>query len=167
MTSNWTTVLHRHLRRTPPNWSTSDWREEIKAHCAAASWQAMSEYDSSRGVPLKVFVHQRVLADVYTRYRQECRYARRYGYEFPLKEKPFEGEGSFYPAEFVELLFETLAQLSETDGWLLKQLYWEGLTEAEVAHAVGISQPAVNRRKQLILRELRRFMSEKKSPPRL
>ena len=164
MASNWINVLRRQLRHAPPNWSTRDWREEMKAHCAAAAWHAMSEYDSSRGVPLQAFVHQRVLADAYTRYRQECKYARRYGYEIPLKEKPREDEGSFYHTEFVELLLKVLAQLPKTDSWLLKQLFWEGLTEAEVAHAMGISQPAVNKRKQVILRELRRSMRDKESP---
>jgi RNA polymerase sigma factor (sigma-70 family) len=163
MTPDWTSLLRLRMRHPPPNWSYADWREELKAHCAASSWQAASEYDPSRGVPLQAFVHRRVLADAYTRYRQECKFARRYGHELQPEAEPRGDETSPHPAESAALLSETLARLPEADRRLIRQLFCEGLTEAEVARAVGVSQPAVNRRKRLILRGLRQPPGEKKA----
>ncbi len=166
-TSDWTTLLRLRLRRTPPNWSHADWREELRAHCAASSCQAASDYDPSRGVPLNVFVHRRVLADAYTRYRQECNFALRYGHELLPEAEPRGGESPTHPAESAALLSETLARLPEADRRLLRQLFCEGLTEAEVARAAGVTQPAVNRRKRLLLRGLRRPPGENKAGRRL
>src|SRR5579871_2071177 len=61
--------------RIPPNWSASDWLKEIKAIGTAAAWQAEGEFDPSRGVPVAAFLYQRILARVFTRYRQEWAYA--------------------------------------------------------------------------------------------
>jgi DNA-directed RNA polymerase specialized sigma subunit len=54
-----------------------------------------------------------------------------------------------------EALHQGLAKLAEQDRWLIERLFWEGQTEAEVAKEIGISQPAVSKRKCAILRELR------------
>ena len=37
--------------RVPPNWSISDWRNEMRAEAACAAWQAVCDYDPSLSVP--------------------------------------------------------------------------------------------------------------------
>jgi len=41
--------------RVPPNWSISDWRNEMRAEAACAAWQAVCDYDPSLGVPFGAF----------------------------------------------------------------------------------------------------------------
>ena len=41
--------------RVPPNWSRSDWFEELTAVGTAAAWQAVREFDPERGIPLAGF----------------------------------------------------------------------------------------------------------------
>src|SRR5205823_13102371 len=63
--------------RVPPNWSADDWNRELEAQAAFAALRAELQYDYSRRVSMKVFLNSRVIADLLTRYRQECRYALR------------------------------------------------------------------------------------------
>src|SRR5499426_103486 len=63
--------------RVPPNWSISDWRNEMRAEAACAAWQATCDYDQSLNVPLSIFARQTVLTSTLTRYRQEWAYALR------------------------------------------------------------------------------------------
>ena len=68
--------------RVPPNWSVSDWRNEMRAEAACAAWQAVCDYDPSLGVPFSAFAHQRVLTGTLTRCRQEWAYALRLAPEY-------------------------------------------------------------------------------------
>src|SRR5215510_2488959 len=61
--------------RVPPNWSISDWRNEMRAEAACAAWQAACDYDPSLGVPFTAFARSQVLTGTLTRYRQEWAYA--------------------------------------------------------------------------------------------
>jgi RNA polymerase sigma factor (sigma-70 family) len=137
--------------RTPPHWCPRDWLEEALAQGAAAAWQALHDYDPERGVPLSAFVRQRVLSSVWTRYRQEWAYA--------LHINPVaDADGCADPSDDSAMVFEEqnglrdlLALLSESDRWLIEQLFRDGRTETELASELGISQQAVSKRKQKIL----------------
>jgi Sigma-70 region 2 len=145
--------LSRVLRwRVPPNWSISEWRIEIRAEAACAVWQAVSEYDPSRGVPFSAFARQRVLTQTLTRFRQEWAYALRCVQE-PNSEPNF---AAYVP--FEDWPREALARLSEADLWLVGQLFLRDRTEADVAKQIGITQQGVNKRKRLILVNLRQFI---------
>jgi hypothetical protein len=48
--------------RVPPNWSPSDWFEEMAAVGTAAAWQAVCEFDPARGVPLAGFGCCRIIS---------------------------------------------------------------------------------------------------------
>jgi DNA-directed RNA polymerase specialized sigma24 family protein len=60
-----------------------------------------------------------------------------------------------------QTLRAALGQLKKLDRQLIERLFWEGRSEAEIASESGISQQAANRRKQRILRELRRTIEKK------
>ena len=60
--------------RVPPNWSSADWLEEVRAVAIGEAWKAQCEFDFSRGVSLNDFVHSRMLSRVLARYRQEWSY---------------------------------------------------------------------------------------------
>jgi DNA-directed RNA polymerase specialized sigma subunit len=64
-------------------------------------------------------------------------------------------EGEIPNATTFEALHQGLAKLAEQDRWLIERLFWDGHTEAELAEELGISQPAVSKRKCAIIRELR------------
>jgi DNA-directed RNA polymerase specialized sigma subunit len=143
--------------RIPPRWSIGDWIEEVQAQGLAAAWQALCDYDPARGVPLSAFVRQRILFGVLTRYRQEWAYALRLGFEIPDT-----GDASSSAATSTALprvddaLQGPLSQLAEPERWLIERLFWHGKTESDVAAELGISQPAVNKRKRAIIHNLRR-----------
>jgi DNA-directed RNA polymerase specialized sigma subunit len=141
--------------RVPPNWSARDWLEEVRALGAAAAWQARSDYDPARGVPLDAFVHQRVLSRIRTRYRQELSYAAHCGRgRITEAAESRSGDSSSAPRAH-EALRGPLARLSECDRWLIERLFWDGWTEARVAREWGVSQQAVSKRKWAILFHLR------------
>src|SRR4029077_8144749 len=72
--------------RVPPNWSISDWRNEMRAEAACAAWQAVCDYDPSLGVPFNAFARQRVLTSTLTRYRREWAYALRLAQKHDAKD---------------------------------------------------------------------------------
>jgi DNA-directed RNA polymerase specialized sigma24 family protein len=144
--------------RVPSNFSASDWREEIRAHAAAAAWQAVCDYDPSLGVPLGVFVRQRVMTCAFTRYRQEWTYAARC-----VCDAEEEGHGSLtedsHSCPVVhEPLRYALVCLPDADRCLIERLFFDGCTEADLAQRLGISQRGVSKRKQAVLQHLRRWL---------
>jgi hypothetical protein len=54
-----------------------------------------------------------------------------------------------------KVLLDAVASLSEPQQWLIRQLFWDGRTGAELGVALSLSQPAVSKRKQAIIRSLR------------
>jgi RNA polymerase sigma factor (sigma-70 family) len=143
--------------RTPPNYSAVDWIEEIKALCSAAAWQGVCEFDPKRGVPLSAFVYQRVMARALARYRQEWAYGARFPCE-GNKAALQTSEAATVLTRSDDALCAALSRLGEADRSLLKQLFWEESTEADLAEEMGLSQQAVNKRKQAALRNLRRAL---------
>jgi DNA-directed RNA polymerase specialized sigma24 family protein len=158
--------------RVPPNWSALDWLEEARAISAAAACQAEIDFDSSQGVPIAAFIYQRVVATVFTRYRQEWAFARHcLPSRVPASTLGLsDGEddevppcrecGAACPVPSLdqllacEALGQALSRLSPMDRELLLRLFWYEHTESQIAGTLGISQPAVNKRKQAIFRQL-------------
>lgn len=150
--------------RVPPNRGYADWLEEITAQVQAAAWEATCSYDASRGTPWQVFVRSHVMAYVLTRYRQEWTYARRC-FPFVRREDEEGTLGLSASADPYRLrddeqgehedLRDAIAQMDKQDQWLIGQLFWEERTEREVAQKLGISQPAVSKRKRKVLGGLR------------
>ena len=163
--SEWSILLERYLRapmrrifgwRTPLHWSDRDWREELRAVCAAAAWQAVCEYDASRGILRAAFIARRVFTRALTRYRQEWRYAIRC---VPEADVEAFASSEHEPSSVLhESLHSALATLPQSDRWLIDQLFWKGRKETEVASALGISQPGVSKRRRAALRKLARCL---------
>jgi RNA polymerase sigma factor (sigma-70 family) len=153
----------------PPNWSRGDWFEELAAVGAAATWQAVCEFDPARGVPLASFGYVRMVTRCLTRYRKE------WGYALHLvasgcckKEAPtlkHADSGASFTAKdethgSSDCLRGAVRGLPSEQRQLIEQLYWEERTETEVADAMGTSQSTVNRRKHAILKGLRLKLRE-------
>jgi RNA polymerase sigma factor (sigma-70 family) len=150
--------------RVPPNWSPSDWFEELTAVGTAAAWQAVCEFDPELGVPLAAFGYCRIIGRCLARYRKEWRYALHLAASDSREEattfKRPELNASF-PAKLNEThpsnddLRGAIGALPAKQRRLIEQLFLEERTETEVADAMGTNQSNINRRKQAILKSLR------------
>lgn len=60
----------------------------------------------------------------------------------------------------IDALRKALSVLSDADNELVQALFYDGLTEQEYAAQVGISQQMINRKKQRILKLLKKLLSE-------
>ena len=58
----------------------------------------------------------------------------------------------------IERLYKALDRLTEKERKLIEALFFEEMTEREVAHSLGISQPAVHKQKNKILKKLKLFL---------
>ena len=142
----------------PPNWSISDWRNEMRAEAACAAWQAVCDYEPSLGVPFNAFTRQRVLTSTLTRYRQEWTYALRSAQEYDPEKSDSRLLDSPTSEVFDDWPEHALARLSKPDLWLIEQLFLRDRTEANIATQIGISQPAISKRKRAIVMQLRRYI---------
>jgi hypothetical protein len=143
--------------RVPPNWSVSDWHNEMRAEAACAAWQAVGDYDRSFGVPLSAFAHQRVLTRTLTRHRQEWAYALRLACEAGPEDFDSRLLDSTTSVVFDDWPRNALERLSKSDLWLIEQLFLKDRTEEDIATQIGITQQAVSKRKWMILLRLRRY----------
>jgi RNA polymerase sigma factor (sigma-70 family) len=152
-------------RRVPPNWSRSDWIEELTAVGTAAAWQAVCEFDPELGVPLAAFIYCRIIGRSLARYRKEWRYALNLvaSDSWGKKNTTFKDPGlAASPAAKVNGTHPSNSDLRGAVGALpaeqrrlIEQLFWEECTETELADAVGTNQSTINRRKRAILNGLR------------
>lgn len=136
----------------PPNWTLSEWMQEVDAHGTAAAYEACCQFDPARGPDEAVFVTSRVMGRILTRYRQEWCFATR----FPA----WTEGGPEEPAERSERncdedLRDAVSRLPEADRWLLSQIFWHDRDQQELAKELGISQPAVSKRYRRIVQHLR------------
>jgi RNA polymerase sigma factor (sigma-70 family) len=155
----WAGFMRRtHNWRIPPRWSSRDWREEIDAEIFASACHAIRNFDPSRGPSLASFVYHTMLASALARYRKEWSYALRCGASaLPGEDRspPVELTDGVAALEEEQRLMRSMTDLPEKDRRLIERLYWEGWTETDVALGMGISQQAVSKRKQKILKGLR------------
>jgi DNA-directed RNA polymerase specialized sigma24 family protein len=139
--------------RVPPRWSHHEWLVEARAQGALAACEAIRAFEASRLVPLDAFLYRRVVASVWTRYRQECSFGRRCPRDASLPE--LAAPGAEHPdAELFERLEAILRTLDEGELRLIRQLFWVGRSEDDLARELGVSRQAVNKRKQKLLRRL-------------
>ena len=61
----------------------------------------------------------------------------------------------------IDALRKALSVLSDADNELVQALFYDGLTEQEYAVQVGISQQMISRKKQRILKSLKKLLSER------
>ena len=77
------------------------------------------------------------------------------------QEVQFEGENQTEESVIrnmqLEQLYKALSLLSEDEQYLIRQLFFEERTEREVASVLGLSQKAINKRRQKILEKLRKL----------
>jgi DNA-directed RNA polymerase specialized sigma subunit len=59
-----------------------------------------------------------------------------------------------------DLLQCALLELPFTDQWLIRQLFWNSVSEDKVARNLKITQQAVSKRKRKIIRKLRRLLRD-------
>jgi DNA-directed RNA polymerase specialized sigma24 family protein len=145
--------------RVPPRWSPSDWWDEAGAEGALAAYEALRDFEPGRLVPLDAFLYRRVIESVWTRYRQEWSFGRRFRPDECLSDRAAE-PGQTEP-ERLDHVAELLRSLEEGELRLIRQLYWDGRPEDQLAFDLGISRQAVNKRKRSLLRRLRSdLMSE-------
>lgn len=135
--------------RTPPNWSHSDWIEEMRAEAEAGGWRAYSEHVVDSTFTLFQFAYHHALNACLQRYRQEWRYALRC---CPIEE--------WWPSRQEDRLdiSMALACLPQRDRALLYALFWEGRSETDLARERGISVQAVSQHKRRVLRKLRKIL---------
>jgi RNA polymerase sigma factor (sigma-70 family) len=155
--------------QVPPNWSRTDWIEELAAVATAAVWQAVCEFDPKRGVPLAGFAYCRMTSRCLACYRKEWRYALHIDAKDSCKEQTRSFNGPAFAAtpaaktngsRCSENLRGAVAALPAEQRRLLEQLFWEERTEVEVANTMSINQSTINRRKQGILKSLRMKLSD-------
>ncbi len=60
----------------------------------------------------------------------------------------------------IEWLYKALDTLTERERKLIEALFFEEMTEREVAHSLGISQPDVHKQKNKILKKLKHFLEK-------
>jgi hypothetical protein len=149
--------------RVPPNWSVFDWRNEMQAVAACAAWQAVCDYDPSLGVPFSAFAQQRVLTGTLTRCRQEWAYALRLTPEYDPESSDSRRLVFAASAAFDACPRHALARLSQSDLWLVGQLFLRDRTEADIAAQIGITQQAISKRKRSIVKQLRRYIEPNRS----
>jgi DNA-directed RNA polymerase specialized sigma subunit len=130
----------------------------MRAEAACAAWQAVSDYDPSLSVPFSAFARQRVLTSTLTRYRQEWAYALRSAQEHDPESSDRRLLNSTTSEVFDDCPVPALARLSKPDLWLVEQLFLRDRTEADVAAQIGITQPAISKRKRAIVMQLRRYI---------
>ena len=151
--------------RVPPNWSPSDWFEELTAVGTAAAWQAVCEFDPELGVPLAGFGYCRIISRCLARYRKEWRYALHIRASDSREEESTTFERPELNASFSAKLNEThssndhlrgaIGALPAKQQRLIEQLFWEERTETELANTMNINQSTISRRKRAILNGLR------------
>lgn len=159
-TAVWSQCRRRIRRwRVPYQWSAREWMEEVEAEASAAAVQAACDFDGTRGVPWDAFLRRRVMEAVLARYRREWSYSRRRAV-LPVGDldRPDDPEATALGERDFTALLGALRQLSAEDHQIIDRLYWRGETERQLAEEFGLTQQAVNKRKQTILLALRKIL---------
>ena len=70
-------------------------------------------------------------------------------------------EVQFLRCETIKVLREVVCLLPTEDQTFIKRMFEECMTEASLADVLGVSQQAVNRRKQRLLKKLKKMLEER------
>jgi RNA polymerase sigma factor (sigma-70 family) len=119
-----------------------------------AACEALRAFEPGRLVPLDAFLYRRVIESVWSCYRQEWTFGRRFRPDESLPDRAATEPGRPDP-ELLDRLADILQTLDEGERRLISQLFWDGRPEDQVAFDLGVSRQAVNKRKQKLLRRLR------------
>jgi len=158
--------------RRPLHWDRSEWHKELDAIAQATAFEACFRFDKRRSAPLEAFVFRQVLAALRDFHRREWAYFALHCEHLPRVGEEEDMEEGNESAEFCErvateglerewrryLIHWTLERLSERERQVIKQLYWDEKTEAEIAHELGISQQAVSKTKQKAIQKLKEWL---------
>ena len=154
----------------PPNWSDSGWRAEAMQSVLAAAYQAAGDFDPERGTAFVTFLRSRIISRSLTKYRKEWNYGRRLQPEI-CEDLEGDGEERAQPSRPAPLtravseleqdsrsaaLGEALACLPEAHRKVVRQVFWEELTQQEIAVQNGVSQRAISKKQQAALKLLRK-----------
>ncbi|MCS7224447.1 MAG: hypothetical protein NZ959_07815 [Armatimonadetes bacterium] len=160
--------LRRH--RQPRSFSFSEWKAELDQTGWLAGLEALELYDESRGVPLELFVRQKVWNALKTLWRSENRQScHTFSLEEmesgPLQESPGTERKALWsddrsgemPALSVR---EAIEHLPEKERFVIEKLFWEGQTLAAVARQLNVSTVWVYKLKEKALNWMRRYLKE-------
>jgi len=154
----------------PPHWDDYEWHKELDAIAQAFAFEACFCFDKQEGVTLEAFVFQKVLVALRDFHRHEWAYFAIHGGHLPrFADEVEEGDESEEVCEGVVteglerewrryLIFWALERLSERERQVLERLYWDGYTEEEIAHELGISQQAISKIKRKALQRLKEWL---------
>ena len=152
----------------PPNWGVEEWREELRAVQELAMIEALGDHGQYPDVAWLAFLYQRVMARSLAFYRKEWSFAVHctsgpaiaVDGDSNLPERNQEATTLCWLESYAshEELHGALLALAEADQSLILDLFWEEQTESEIARTTRVSQPAVNKRKQLAVETLRTRM---------
>ncbi len=70
-------------------------------------------------------------------------------------------ESQYFKEDIIRLLIKTVSELEEADRLLLEALYRMEKTEKQYAEEIGVSQPAIHKKKKRILQVLYKALKEK------
>jgi len=158
--------------RCPFHWDGKEWQKELDAIAQAAAFEVCFYFDEQRGITLEIFVFWQVLTALRDFHRREWAYfAFQCGHLTRVSDEGKAGEGD-ESAEVCEevateglerewrrcLICWALERLSERERQVINRLYWDGRTESEIAHELGISQQAVSKIKQKAIQKLRELL---------
>ncbi len=156
----------------PPHWDGYEWHEELNAIAQATAFEACSLFDEQRGVPLEAFIFRQVLIALWDFHRHEWAYFAVHCGHLPMVADDGNAEEGDESAEVYEgvvteglerewkrhLICWALERLSERERQVIRGLYWDERTEAEIAHELGISQQAISKIKQKALQRLKEWL---------
>jgi RNA polymerase sigma factor (sigma-70 family) len=151
--------------KPPPNWSASDWFDELQQLAYFAACEAVGNYRVCDTTSPEAFVYSRIMGNVLTCYRREWGYALRFVPE-PLSDLVADNDEQSEhvnlleaeapdPALHHELIDEALANLPPPERYVIEELFWAGRTEQEIGQMLGMNRRRVNRWKQTGLQHLR------------
>lgn len=159
------------LRRlpTPSNWTAEPWHEELWQSGIEAAMLAERERSAPDDDSLQKYVYHRVQTSLFRRYRREWTYAKYFTSllsetdpldpECPKFLEPVSSEAAPDQLAALHEVCQSVNELSAPDQFLVTKIFVQGCTECELAHSLHLSQRAISKRKQKVLRKLRNRLS--------
>lgn len=90
-----------------------------------------------------------------TRRHQSLDFSLESGHEFEDENSSL--EDNLIEKEQYQELYKAISSLSQDQQWLVKEVYFKGRSQVEIAKELGLSKMAVSLRLQTILKKLKKF----------
>jgi len=150
----------------PANYARKDWTDHLRQVGVCAAVQAVERHEHCAAVPLGAYLYQQVIGTVWTEYRREWRYSKRYRSlpdELSAVESEISEAQTNLPPRYADISWmaqdsestQAVDDLAEPHRRLLIRLFWHGESEAEVAKELKLSQTGIHRRKARALEAFR------------